>query len=125
MFLMSELKFTKSHEWVKVEGETMKIGISDYAQEELGDIVYIDLPEVDDDVTKEESFADIESVKAASELYSPVTGVISAVNEELEDAPELINSAPYDAWIMEVKGTVDLSELMTKEEYEDFVKSEA
>ncbi|MBP2097520.1 glycine cleavage system protein GcvH [Enterococcus rivorum] len=122
---MSELKFTKSHEWVKVEGETMKIGISDYAQEELGDIVYIDLPEVDDDVTKEESFADIESVKAASELYSPVTGVISAVNEELEDAPELINSAPYDAWIMEVKGTVDLSELMTKEEYEDFVKSEA
>ncbi|MFD2388262.1 glycine cleavage system protein GcvH [Enterococcus rivorum] len=119
------MEIYKSHEWVKVEGETMKIGISDYAQEELGDIVYIDLPEVDDDVTKEESFADIESVKAASELYSPVTGVISAVNEELEDAPELINSAPYDAWIMEVKGTVDLSELMTKEEYEDFVKSEA
>lgn len=122
---MSEIKFTKSHEWIKVEGEVIKVGISDFAQEELGDIVYVDLPDVGDEVTKEEHFADIESVKAASELYSPVTGVIVTVNDALEDTPGLINEAPYETWIMEVKGTVEMADLMTKEEYEVFLKSEA
>lgn len=122
---MSELKFTKSHEWVKVEGETVKIGISDYAQEELGDIVYIDLPEVGEEVTKEEHFADVESVKAASELYSPVSGMIVSINEDLEDSPEQINSVPYESWIMEVKEVTEMSDLMTEEEYVAFVKSES
>lgn len=122
---MSELKFTKSHEWVQLDGDTAKIGLSDYAQQELGDIVFIDLPEVDDEIAKEESFADVESVKTASELYSPVTGTISAVNEALEDSPEMVNEAPYDAWIMEVKGVTDMAELMTQAEYDAFVKEES
>ncbi|MBL1230445.1 glycine cleavage system protein GcvH [Enterococcus sp. BWB1-3] len=122
---MSEVKFTKSHEWVKLEGDTAKVGISDYAQEELGDIVYIDLPDIDDEVSTGEGFADIESVKTASELYSPISGTVSAVNEELEDSPELINSAPYDSWIMEVKDLGETAELMTKEEYEVFVQKES
>lgn len=122
---MSEIKFTKSHEWVEIGGETVKIGISDYAQAELGDIVYIDLPEVGDEVTKNEHFADVESVKAASELYSPVTGVVVSVNETLEDSPEKINSAPYQAWIMEVTSVTELTELMTEEEYLAFVKAES
>lgn len=119
---MSELKFTKSHEWVLVDGNTVKVGLSDFAQGEMGDIVFIDLPEADDEISKEESFADIESVKTVSELYSPVTGTICAVNEDLEDSPELINSSPYEAWIMEVKDVQEMADLMTKEEYEAFIK---
>ncbi len=116
-----EIKFSKSHEWVKVEGNTAKIGLSDYAQNELGDIVYVNLPEVGAKVEIEEAFTDVESVKAVSEVFSPVSGTVVAVNEELTDAPEMINNAPYDAWIIEVQ--VDAyGDLMNEKEYEEFCK---
>lgn len=119
---MTELKFTKSHEWVKIDGDKVKVGISEYAQGELGDIVFIDLPEESDEVTKGESFTDIESVKTVSELYSPVTGTVVAVNEDLEDSPEQINAAPYDAWIMEVTDITETADLMSEEEYQAYLK---
>ncbi len=118
---MENLLFSKSHEWVKIEGNKAKIGLSDYAQHELGDIVYVNLPSVGDKVTIGESFTDVESVKAVSEVYSPVSGTITAVNEELESQPELINNAPYDAWIIVVEVS-EKDELLTKEEYDKFCK---
>ncbi len=118
---MKNLLFSKSHEWVKIEGNKATIGLSDYAQHELGDIVYINLPSIGDKITIGESFTDVESVKAVSEVYSPVSGTITAVNDELESQPELINNAPYDAWIVTVELS-DKGELMTKEEYEKFCK---
>lgn len=120
MAKVEELKFSKSHEWVLFEGDKVKIGLSDYAQDQLGDIVFIDLPDEGDEVTKEESFADIESVKAVSEAYSPLTGTVSAVNEELLDSPELINSAPLDSWLIEVEGIKEVEDLLTAEEYKKF-----
>ena len=118
------LLYSKSHEWVKEEGEEVLIGLTDYAQSELGDLVFVNLPEEGDEVTTGESFADVESVKAVSDVYSPVTGVVSAVNEELLDAPESINEAPYDAWFVRVKDISDREELLTAAEYEAFVESE-
>ena len=101
---MENYKFSKSHEWVKEEGNNVvKVGLSDFAQSELGDIVYVNLPEVGAKVELGTAFTDVESVKAVSEVFSPVTGVVTAVNEELTDSPELINNAPYDAWIIEVE----------------------
>ncbi|GGC94492.1 glycine cleavage system protein GcvH [Enterococcus sp. DIV0242_7C1] len=120
MAKVEELKFSKSHEWVLFEGDKVKIGLSDYAQDQLGDIVFIDLPDEGDEVTKEESFADIESVKAVSEAYSPLTGTVSAVNEELLDSPELINSAPLDSWLIEVEEIKEVEDLLTAEEYKKF-----
>ena len=96
------LKYAKSHEWLDDLGASVKIGISDYAQDALGDIVFVNLPEIGDDVVAGERFADVESVKAVSDIYSPVTGKIVAVNEELLDAPEKINESAYDAWFIEV-----------------------
>ena len=124
MELRDELRYSKSHEWVKEEGEEVLIGLTDYAQSELGDLVFVNLPEEGDEVTTGESFADVESVKAVSDVYSPVTGVVSAVNEELLDAPESINEAPYDAWFVRVKDISDREELLTAAEYEAFVESE-
>ena len=124
MELREGLLYSKSHEWVKEEGEEVLIGLTDYAQSELGDLVFVNLPEEGDEVTTEESFADVESVKAVSDVYSPVTGVVSAVNEELLDAPESINEAPYDAWFVRVKDISDREELLTAAEYEAFVESE-
>ncbi|MFD2306651.1 glycine cleavage system protein GcvH [Enterococcus termitis] len=115
-----EMKFSKSHEWVLFDGEKVRIGLSDYAQDQLGDIVFVDLPDEGDEITKEESFADIESVKAVSEAYSPVTGTVSAVNEELLDSPEMINSAPLESWLIEVEGVEEIEELLTAEEYKKF-----
>lgn len=118
---MENYKFSKSHEWVKQEGTNVKVGLSNFAQSELGDIVYVNLPEVGAKVEMGTAFTDVESVKAVSEVFSPVTGTIVAVNEELTDSPELINNAPYDAWIIEVE--VDATEeLMTEEEYDAFCK---
>src|SRR5699024_3949401 len=122
--LREGLLYSKSHEWVKEEGEEVLIGLTDYAQSELGDLVFVNLPEEGDEVTTGESFADVESVKAVSDVYSPVTGVVSAVNEELLDAPESINEAPYDAWFVRVKDISDREELLTAAEYEAFVESE-
>jgi glycine cleavage system H protein len=115
-----ELNYSKSHEWVRFEGEKAKIGLSDHAQEQLGDIVFIDLPEIGDEVTVGNSFADVESVKAASEIYSPVTATISAVNEELMDSPELINTAPLTTWIIEVEGIEETEDLLNETEYQAF-----
>ena len=124
MELREGLLYSRSHEWVKEEGEEVLIGLTDYAQSELGDLVFVNLPEEGDEVTTGESFADVESVKAVSDVYSPVTGVVSAVNEELLDAPESINEAPYDAWFVRVKDISDREELLTAAEYEAFVESE-
>ena len=104
MEFREELKYSKSHEWVKEEGEEVVIGLTDYAQSELGDLVFVNLPEEGDEVTVGEPFADVESVKAVSDVYSPVSGVISEINEELLDAPEAINEAPYDAWFVRGEG---------------------
>lgn len=114
----NEFLYAKSHEWVKFSDETTaKIGISDYAQGQLGDLVFINLPEVGDEVEAGEEFADVESVKAVSSVYSPVTGTVKAVNEELLDHPELINDDAMDAWFIEVEDIKDQSELMNEEEY--------
>lgn len=123
MVLKEELKYSKSHEWVKEDGDELVIGLTDYAQSELGDLVFVNLPEVDDEVTAGEPFGDVESVKAVSDVYSPVTGVVSEINEELLDAPESINKAPYDAWFIKVKEVSDTEELLSAEEYEAFVES--
>lgn len=95
--------YAKSHEWVKVEGEFGYVGISDFAQYELGNIVYVDMPEMDDEVTQGEDFGAVESVKAASDLLSPVSGVVVEINEKLSDEPELINQDSYANWIIKVK----------------------
>ena len=110
--ILDELLYSESHEWVKVDGNIAIIGVSDFAQAEMGDITYVDVPAEGDTVTKEEDFGALESVKASSELYSPVTGEVVAVNEELEDKPELINEDPYGAWIIKVEMS-DKSELET------------
>ena len=108
---MEKLLYTKDHEWVKVEGNTAIIGITDHAQKSLGEIVYVELPEVDDELKIEEAFGVIESVKAASDSYMPVSGTITEVNEDLEDNPTLLNSDPYGTWILKVelsdKGELD------------------
>jgi glycine cleavage system H protein len=122
MSFPKELRYTKSHEWVKEDGDSVVIGLTDFAQKELGDIVYINVPLVGDAVTAGASFADIESVKAVSEIISPVTGTVSEVNEELVDAPEKINEAPYEAWIVRVNEIGDREELLTAEEYEQLTK---
>lgn len=106
------LLYSESHEWVKVDGNVAIIGVSDFAQAEMGDITYVDMPDVDDEVTKGEDFGALESVKASSELFAPVSGTVVAVNEELEDAPEKINEDAYDAWIIKVEMN-DPSELET------------
>jgi glycine cleavage system H protein len=100
------------------------IGLTDYAQSELGDLVFVNLPEEGDEVTVGTEFADVESVKAVSDVYSPVSGTVSAINEELLDAPESINEAPYDAWFVKVSDVTEKEDLMTAEEYRAFVESE-
>lgn len=115
---MKEYQFTNSHEWVKFSNETTaQIGISDYAQKQLGDLVFVNLPEVGDELVAGEEFADIESVKAVSSVFSPVTGKVIAVNEELLDHPELINTDAYEAWFIEVEEIRDHVTLLTEEEY--------
>ena len=114
----TELKYSKSHEWIKYEGDVAIIGISDYAQDALGDVVFINLPAVGDEVTAGESFGDVESVKAVSDLISPVSGVICAVNDALDDSPELLNEDPYAAWIIKVENVTAEEELLDAAAYE-------
>ena len=121
----AELKYSKSHEWVKMEGDVAVIGISDFAQDSLGDLVFINLPQEGDAVTAGESFGDVESVKAVSDLISPVSGTICAVNEDLADTPEDLNTDPYGAWIIKVEGISGTEELLNAEEYEAFCAEEA
>ena len=116
------LYYSESHEYVKVEGDYGFIGISDYAQNALGNVVYVDMPDVDDEVEKGEDFGAVESVKAASDLISPVSGTVVEVNEALEDQPELVNQAPYANWIIKVElsDKTELDELMDAKAYEEF-----
>lgn len=119
-----ELKYDKEHEWVRVEGDIAIIGISDFAQDQLGEVVYIDLPSAGDSVTAGETFGEIESVKSVSELYAPVTGEIVKVNEGLGDTPEIVNQDPYgEGWMIEVRmgDPSQADDLMSAEEYEAYV----
>ena len=100
--IIEGLKYSETHEWVKVEGNVAIVGVSDFAQKEMGDITYVDMPDIDDEVSKDEEFGALESVKASSDLVSPVSGVVVEKNEALEDAPELINQDPYGNWIIKV-----------------------
>lgn len=120
-----ELKYVKSHEWVKEEGDVIVVGISDYAQDALGDIVFVNLPEEGDDVSIGDAFADVESVKAVSDIFSPVEGTVKEVNEELVDNPALINEAPYDAWLIKVENVSEKEEMMDADAYEKFIAEEA
>ena len=119
-----ELKYTKDHEWMKMEGDIAVIGISDFAQDALGDVVFINLPEVGDTVTAGESFGDVESVKAVSDVNSPVTGVVVEINEDLADSPENLNSDPYGSWIIKVEQITETEELMDAAAYEAFCAEE-
>ena len=119
-----ELFYSKSHEWVKLEGDCVWIGITDFAQDALGDLVYVNLPEVGDEVTAGETFADVESVKAVSDIYSPVTGTVAEINEALLDAPETINQSPYGAWLIKVEGVTDKEELLSAAAYQEIAEAE-
>lgn len=120
----SELKYSKSHEWVSMDGDVAVIGISDFAQDALGDVVFINLPEIGDDVAAGDPFGDIESVKAVSDLVSPVSGIVCAVNEDLLDAPELVNQDPYAAWIIKVENINDEEDLLDAAAYKAFCAEE-
>ena len=114
----------KDHEWIKYEGNVAVVGISDYAQDALGDLVFVNLPEVGDTVTAGEAFGDVESVKAVSDLNSPVSGTVCAINEELVDSPELLNSDCYGAWIIKVENVTDEEEMLDNVAYEAFCAEE-
>ena len=120
-----ELNYTKSHEWIKEENGVATVGISDYAQDALGDVVFVNLPAGGDAVTAGEAFGDVESVKAVSDLVSPVSGTVCEINEELLDAPEKLNKDPYGAWIIKVKDVTGKEELLDAAAYKDFCAQEA
>ncbi|MDD7384593.1 MAG: glycine cleavage system protein GcvH [Actinomycetaceae bacterium] len=118
----TDLQYTKSHEWVKEEDGVYTVGLTDFAQDHMGDIVYIDLPDVDDDVELEDSFAEAESVKAVSEIFSPVAGTVREINEDIDDDPAVVNQDPYGNWLVKVEG--EPGELMNAEEYIAFCETE-
>ena len=123
MTFPAELKYSKDHEWVKMlDGATALVGITDFAQSELGDLVFINLPQEGDDVTADEAFCDVESVKAVSDVVSPVTGVVEEVNTQLEDEPQKLNEDPYGAWIAKIKDVSAFGELLNAQEYEAFTQ---
>ena len=119
-----DLNYSKTHEWIKEENGVFVIGISDFAQHALGDIVFINLPAEGDDVVAGEAFGDVESVKAVSDVISPVSGTICEVNEDLVDSPELLNSDPYGSWIIKVKDVSEKEDLLGATDYEAFCKEE-
>jgi glycine cleavage system H protein len=124
MEIKPELKYTKDHEWIKVEGNLATIGITDYAQGELGDIVYVEIEALDEELQKEEIFGSVEAVKTVSDLFLPVSGKITHINESLEDNPELINEDPYNkGWIikMEIQTSSELDELLDADSYQDLI----
>lgn len=121
MTIKPELQYSKDHEWVKKEDDLFVIGISDFAQDALGDLVFVNLPEVGDAVTAGEAFGDVESVKAVSDLLSPVSGTVAEINEALLDAPELLNNDPYGAWIIKVADVTATEELLDAAAYEAFI----
>lgn len=125
--VVADLRYSKEHEWVSLEGTQVRIGITDFAQEELGDIVFVELPEVGDSIAAGESFGSVESVKTVSELYAPISGKVIEVNTNLEDSPELVNESPYEgAWmiVIEPDDISQLAQLMTAQEYEAMIDEE-
>lgn len=125
LILPDDVRFAKDHEWARLDKDTVKVGISDYAQDQLGDIVFVELPQVGDALAKGDQFGTVESVKAVSELYMPLSGEVRGVNKVLEESPELVNKAPYtEGWMIEVKPSdpSELDELMTKEAYIQMLK---
>jgi glycine cleavage system H protein len=122
-----ELRYSKEHEWVKVEGEKVRIGITNFAQSELGDIVFVELPEVGDEIKADEPFGSVESVKTVSELYAPISGTVVEINEDLDDSPEFVNESPYEkAWmiVIEPANIADVENLMTAEQYEEMTNED-
>ena len=122
-----ELRYSEEHEWVKVEGEKVRIGITDFAQSELGDIVFVELPEIGDEIKADEPFGSVESVKTVSELYAPISGTVVEINEELDDSPEFVNESPFEKAWMIVISPADASEvnkLMTAEQYEKMINED-
>ncbi len=115
-----ELKYSRDDEWIRYEGEEAYIGITDYAQSELGDLVFVNLPEVDDEVVAGEALGDVESVKAVADVISPVSGVVLEINEDLLDDASLINSDPYGSWFVKVGSIGDNVELLSADEYEEY-----
>ena len=123
MTFPAEMKYSKDREWVKtIDETTVLVGITDFAQSELGDLVFINLPQEGDDVTADEPFCDVESVKAVSDVVSPVTGVVEEVNTQLEDEPQKLNEDPYGAWIAKIKDISAFGELLNAQEYEAFTQ---
>lgn len=121
----NELSYAKTHEWVEMLDETTaKIGLTDFAQDALGDIVFVNLPEIGDEVHAGDEIGDVESVKAVSDIYCPVSGIVKEINEALLDEPGLINSDPYGAWLFVIEKVSETEELLTAEEYEAFCKEE-
>jgi len=122
-----ELRYSEEHEWVKIEGDKVRIGITDFAQSELGDIVFVELPQVGDEIQADEPFGSVESVKTVSELYAPVSGRIVEINEDLDDSPEFVNESPYEkAWmiVIEPSNLEDVEKLMTAEQYEEMTNQD-
>jgi len=127
MSIPKDLRYSEEHEWAKVEGDKIRVGITDFAQHELGDIVFVELPEVGTELKVNEAFGSVESVKTVSELYAPVSGKVVEINSELEDSPELVNESPYEkAWmiVIEPSDTSELEKLLTAEQYEEMVKED-
>lgn len=124
MLIPQELRYTKTHEWVKVEGDEVTIGLTDYAQQKLGGIVFVGLPQEGDSLSAGSVLSDVESIKAVSEIYSPVTADVTEVNEELLDAPELLNESPYEAWLVKANNVTEQEELLDADEYEAFIREE-
>ncbi|MCE7793070.1 glycine cleavage system protein GcvH [Salipaludibacillus sp. CUR1] len=127
MDLPKDLKYSEEHEWVKEEGDKVRIGITDFAQSELGDIVFVELPEVGDELEADEPFGSVESVKTVSELYAPISGKVVEVNEELEDSPEFVNESPYEkAWmvIIEPSDKSEMDNLMDAAGYEEMTSED-
>ena len=124
MSIPKDLRYTQEHEWVKIEGNKVRVGITDFAQHELGDIVFVELPEVGDTVTFNETFGSVESVKTVSELYAPVSGTVVEINEALADSPEFVNESPYEnAWmiVVELSNEAEVESLLTAEAYEKLI----
>jgi glycine cleavage system H protein len=124
----ADLKYDKEHEWVRIEGDVAVVGISDFAQDQLGEVVYVDLPSVGDDAVAGDTFGEIESVKSVSELFAPVSGTITEVNVDLSSSPETINSDPYGAgWMIKIamSDASQLGDMMSADDYESFVANEA
>ncbi|TKX77988.1 glycine cleavage system protein GcvH [Halorubrum sp. SD626R] len=118
--VLDELRYLESHEWTTTDGDTVRIGVSDFAQDELGDVVFVELPDVGDEVAAGEAFGVVESIKAVSDLYAPVSGEVVAVNEDLFDRPELVNDDPYgDGWLLEVERDSESDDLLDADAYRD------